>query len=766
MKMPADRELDALADALVQRLLPNLPVNVPGVPMPGVPLEPDPERAYLPKPVPSGGAVDIFLRERIGIAGIELTQSIQHHGAAGTSYGEDNAVPLVALKTLVARVYPYVRPGLLAGDAGSGRVSGELVLSIGNRVVYRTGPTRADGARIGPSNRLGRTLWDEEATTFGSSSGPYGIVQRFELNPSLNFVVPAWYCRRGRAHIAVRIWRVADGVATADQAAKSEYVTFLDVAAPRLCLVRVNWDNGMGTVTRPSDADMLGTVRLAERMLPFPYFETTILSTEIPSTAAFAPPATGGGCNTAWSDLVTELAVTRIFTALFGLGSIVFGMVPTAAIPPGLSNINSGCGKDAGGCFVGYGDTFAHEIGHMYGRPHVGVPGDDKNDPDYPNYGGDRRSIGEVGIDTGTWPPTLYDPATADDIMSYGNTRWISPYTYRRLLDARGTHQAAPADPNKVRPLLVLGIRLHREHAFSKRVELKRAFRVEAAGSVRRNLEGATSPVSIDLRDAEGRVLATHHCFHVPAHGGGSCGCAGGCGHAAVPAGREPYLDLQEAVEWPGDAVASIAFHCGGEALATFEVGRAPRVEISEPRRREGRMIVRVRATHPKETPSVAVLFTADDGATWQPVAFDPPNGEVAVDADRLPGGARCRFRAIATAALRSATAETESFELARQPRRLHLVIPSDPCGTRPGLVALSALVDTRGLGAPAPHEIRWHSSIEGDLGAGLDLIAELSEGRHELTVTAPDGLGGTLAERGIIIVGGRPQRAERPRGN
>jgi hypothetical protein len=50
---------------------------------------------------------------------------------------------------------------------------------------------------------------------------------------------------------------------------------------------------------------------------------------------------------------------------------------------------------------------------------------------------------------------------------------------------------------------------------------------------------------------------------------------------------------------------------------------------------------------------------------------------------------------------------------------------------------------------------VRWRSSLEGELGPGLRLTAELGEGRHELTVTAPDGLGGTLSERAIIIVSG-----------
>jgi hypothetical protein len=66
-------------------------------------------------------------------------------------------------------------------------------------------------------------------------------------------------------------------------------------------------------------------------------------------------------------------------------------------------------------------------------------------------------------------------------------------------------------------------------------------------------------------------------------------------------------------------------------------------------------------------------------------------------------------------------------------------------------------MIDCRGLGAVAPDEIRWQSDVEGDLGVGYELAPHLREGRHLITVKAPDGRGGSLEQRGIIIVSGRP---------
>jgi hypothetical protein len=153
----------------------------------------------------------------------------------------------------------------------------------------------------------------------------------------------------------------------------------------------------------------------------------------------------------------------------------------------------------------------------------------------------------------------------------------------------------------------------------------------------------------------------------------------------------------------------------------------------------------------------VVLLFSGDDRATWQPVAFDPPDGEVLVESERLPGGERCFFRAIATAEFRSASADSSPFELPRSCRRIYLRLPDAHCPISPGAVPLGAMVDCRGLGAVPPDEIRWHSDLDGELGAGYELAAQLRDGRHVITVTAPDGRGGSLAERGIIIVGGRP---------
>ena len=135
MRTPEGPELDALADAVALRLQGRLGGDLP-IPVPIPKGDPDLERPQLPWDPLDDGPVQPLTRRRLRIAGMELTQSIQHHGAVGESFGADNSVPLVALKTLVARVYPYVGSGLAWPDTLTGeRVTGEFVLSIGNQVV-------------------------------------------------------------------------------------------------------------------------------------------------------------------------------------------------------------------------------------------------------------------------------------------------------------------------------------------------------------------------------------------------------------------------------------------------------------------------------------------------------------------------------------------------------------------------------------------------------------------------------------------------------
>ena len=236
--------IDAVADRVLGRLT--------GRPSRGPTGEPLPQLGNLP-----GGQQEIpslVVRPRLRMQGLELTQSTQFYG---TGYGDVNSVPIVALKPLVVRAYPYVTPGLFEGDTLSGKtVTGELVLFRWGKEVFRTGPTRAAGARVGPQTRLDRTLWDREATYHVTSGKLATELVTVAWNPTLNFSVPAWYVRAGQTTAVVRVWLTSGegGIQTA-----SESFQVISVNAPKLALMRVTWRNtATNPVTSPTDAELLG----------------------------------------------------------------------------------------------------------------------------------------------------------------------------------------------------------------------------------------------------------------------------------------------------------------------------------------------------------------------------------------------------------------------------------------------------------------------------------------------------------------------------
>jgi hypothetical protein len=743
--------LDALVDAIAERVL----ARLTGRPARGPSGEPVPQLPDLP-----GGMMDdlpFVIHPRLRVQGLELTQSVQYYG---TGYGAENSVPIVALKPLVVRAYPYVTAGLLEGDTLSGKtVTGELVLFRWGKEIYRTGPTRAAGARVGSESQLDRELWDQEITLF-ASSGKLGIeLTPIVGNPTLNFVVPAWYIRAGQTTALVRLWLTSGegGVATV-----SESFQVVSVNAPKLAFVRVNWKNtATNAVTSPSDADLLGLSALATRMLPFPYFETTILGIEKTKSGDFSGPPLDkngklipGGCNTAWVDLLTELRVTRLFAVLFQLADIVYGVVPQAGALTKKGTRNTGCGwgdDGVGGCLVGDEDAFAHEVGHLYGCGHIGDPTLASYDASYPNYGGSKTSIGEVGVDTALGAAPLSNPRSVNDLMSYKYPRWVSPYTYQKIFDNREKHMSVAADPRRVRPLLIFAFEVSRLVDGARKLDKIRAHVIEGPGRAPVSREAARSNWAIELVDRRDRIIATHACS-IPTALGAGCGCSGG-----GDLERAPHLDFVEAVEW-SEEVARIQITRGDTKIASLDVGEAPRVDISGPEQLEGKLTLNLHVHHPRSPASLAVLFTGDDGQTWSPVAIDPPQDvPLVIDASTLPGGESCRFRAVATAELKAASADSQAFSLPRAARRLMIDMQEDCCES--GRVDLRAMIDLRGHEGIAPHEILWHSDLAGELGRGYDLRVQLEPGQHRITAIVAGKAGDRLEEVGIIVVGGRPMR-------
>src|SRR5262249_50799570 len=98
----------------------------------------------------------------------------------------------------------------------------------------------------------------------------------------------------------------------------------------------------------------------------------------------------------------------------------------------------------AGDHDASYADWYgAHELGHTFGRYHPGFPPgkQDASDANFPYAGGcisppDGKFAGfDVGDPALNLPMVALAGIDHHDVMTYADDQWLSPYTYKAILD-------------------------------------------------------------------------------------------------------------------------------------------------------------------------------------------------------------------------------------------------------------------------------------------------------------------------------------------
>lgn len=440
----------------------------------------------------------------------------------------------------------------------------------------------------------------------------------------------------------------------------------------------------------------------------------------------------GSGCGPGWSNKPAN--------------AYVVGVMHGGSDPGGIC----GCGhmsdkgvavRLTGACPSG--DTMSHEIGHNMGRSHApcGTP-----DPAwYPTYTDESGvtlpsgSIGEVGVDvaaTVCWPPpcatgACWNPSTTYDMMSYC-TPWISPYTYDALMTSGiPSAKAAVAVSADVPHLVVRGLVVDSE------VELPWACWVqdEPEGSYSGPGEG---PYRVDLEDAAGSVLASRQFdprddddFDPDASNGA-------------------FLEVMPLPE----GVARVSFHKGGAEVGALAVSaHAPTVSIATPNGGESwdgagpYQVTWEAADADGDTLEAAVLYSADGGTSWLPLAIDLTGSSTSIDASTVAGSTQALIRVRVSDGFNTAYDTTdEPFAVASKPPTVVVLAPRDGAilpDARP--VPLSALVMDPEDGAVDDAGVSWTSDRDGLVANGAETQAEgLTCGVHRLTLAARDNDGQT----------------------
>jgi len=148
------------------------------------------------------------------------------------------------------------------------------------------------------------------------------------------------------------------------------------------------------------------------------------------------------------------------------------------------------------------------------------------------------------------------------------------------------------------------------------------------------------------------------------------------------------------------------------------------------------------------------LMFSADDGDTWRPLATGLVSPTLAISTSMLTAAAPGRLAIWASDGLHTAYAASDPFVVANRPPEVAILGPAGG-----STVFISQTLSLRGYAAdpdgslPAS-QVRWVSDRDGLLGYGLDLsVTGLSAGSHTITLIAGDSSGGVASDQVQVSV-------------
>jgi hypothetical protein len=660
-------------------------------------------------------------RSTVFIMGVEKTQGIQFFNFNGQGSGNapDNSVPLVAERALILRVYVnHNGADDLQPDHFLPRISG--------RVTVDRLSSGGSFSRVTVLNSINGAI----------AARSFETIDRGQADHTLNFRVPANVCQ-GHLRFSISVFEQSPVIAgTARVAASHSQVVFGRFEpVPDLPIhgVLVHYTGDGMDLPAPSGFALAKTLEFVRRTYPISAFKFDEC-TEIDFGMNLRTP--GGGCGPGFEGPGGLMGILATFEDLSDEPAVHVGLIPKGAMMSvaGCGNLNIAAAKDGGQ------ETLSQEIGHALDRKHApGAPGPDENYPQYGSY--PEGSIGEYGFDIVT--SEVHDPNYSTDLMGYGGSRWISPYTYMglrgtlmsRFADLRmaNTGQRLAVEQSHPEPseTLFLSFKLHRDG----RLEVQKSFHAAIPARYSRAKE-QRSDFHCELLDQQGEVHVFHQC-----HPAGS--------HLDLSG---PHLNFHEAIPWVDNATA-IRFLKGDVILGVHDIEAdgpsLSTLKISTVS--EGKQLTRLTWTGAlgQEDVTYVVRYSNNAGKTWRVVGANITKNEFECSGRRLAGGESCVWQVLATSGIRTVCKESKPVALPRKPRTA--VILSSPDNSneavkiRNGDVSFLGAAFSPDTGLSAADDNVWTSNLDGFLGAGFEVqTSQLSPGWHLITLTAPDGLGGT----------------------
>lgn len=724
------------------------------------------------------------------ILGIEVTQGIQYFRASRhltdpADRGPDNSLQLVAYKTAWVRV--YVR----AGWGGPVNLSGNLhIRAMRNK---RWLPVWVDVGTLTP-----QTPGTVTAQTLPAYAG-----ERGNITATLNFIVPA-DDMAGAMSFTANIWRSNDASSTiVDSETVQVDVSLLQTLRVRGLMVAYNGPNAAGNgtlnIAAPTVGELQTTAAWSHTVFPVQadgvFSSAGTVNLTVPLTGS---PPSPGGCSAGWITLNGLLAAAKTNDGN-RTDVVYYGLLPNG-VPMGPVIGCASNGVTSGG--VGNGVTMAHEIGHFAGLPHApcGTPGNAAY-PAYEPYdpaATPTASIGEYGLDINDG--SIHPPAQKD-FMSYCGPRWTSIYTHQRLTNnaifaPRSVYpriripelvdpwlwpweyipDPAPEpweiwknriEELRMRPVIALIGTVERDAS----VTMQHVMRVDAQPGV---ATGVPTTMVAELLGAGGEVIASAPVMRIPAeaHGGGGCGCGGGCS-----GGQPASYGFQAMVPNTGRGEALRIVHVG--ALDATEGKLRRPVTVAWERKASRRPLrlgeLAVKAGQRGVTlawkldgegaegaaVTCSVQFSKDGGRSWNGAAVGIEGGKALIPLDALPSG-KLVFRVLAHDGFDTATRDSDPVELALRAPSVAVMGPLSGARVEAG-APMRLWGSAQSSSGERLDDANFEWQLDGKaVGRGRELwITAPKPGRHEARLVVSDGR--TDGEASAVFATSDPDHDEQP---
>jgi hypothetical protein len=675
----------------------------------------------------------VYSRPDLLLSGMEVTQATETDSSLTLHSG--NNVPLLANKRTIVRLFPQTAAWRGGDDVAVSRV----------QLIGRRGGVALAGSPI------------VRTSTRTAGEGDSAASLRPTVNATWNIQLPLEWTNEGELELAATLNPDRAVVECARCYDNNEFlrtrIAFRAATTLRIVPVIVDPGGGMPTVPVSGFPGIFEGMRRAYPVTTLDIRPARILRTSDTGVDLLDRIADEYTCydndffGSIW-DWVQDCDWDRYHVGL--------SPITAAGCPGGIAYLNSPvCWTEATPWVA------AQEVGHCLGRDHAGndhgEAGGGGFDAAYPYPHG---RIGEVGFDTvalqtipvnGPFPagvPTLSDPCRegathAHDFMSYGNGPfWVSPYTYRALLNSGFRGDSAFRDPDlnlaAPEPLVYLqsqsGEYIHISGKFMPNGAVELRPFITSRLPVGKGVRQGSGPYTVEILNRSGQMLFT-----------------GKFDQAHSTHQENKIIPFNTVIPLPAGA-ARILIRAGNTLLASREVSaNAPEIRLLSPNGGEqfpatGRRTVNWTARDADGDPLIfALQYSPDNGQTWQMLASQLRELSYDVDVAQLPGSTQARIRVVASDGVNTSRDMSDAaFTVPRKAPQVTIFAPAEGGVIQPNQLVLlegtAADLETAELQEAA---LNWTSDRDGALGAGRRVnVAQLSTGVHVLTLTARDGDG------------------------